>query len=172
MRSRIQRLLQRVWLLTERAFQIADEIQPPIDEFRRGIVFTRRLRRVPFPVRTFPEGIEPRLPGAIRDRETRIGRRQPIRGQDFSGLLKHVSHTRVGAFDTEFQRCPLPGAVGGFPEQIVGDVDQFIVQILLQDTDRLHLTRCAGLPGQFVPPTGSLHHRKESTHVQGMIVQQ
>jgi hypothetical protein len=46
--SRIQRLLQRVRLLAKRAFQIADQIQPPIDEFRLGIDFTRRLRRFLF----------------------------------------------------------------------------------------------------------------------------
>ena len=40
MRSRIQRLLQRVRFRAERAFQIADEIEPPIDEFLRGIDLT------------------------------------------------------------------------------------------------------------------------------------
>ena len=54
-RSRVQCLLQRVRLLAERSFHIADEIQLPIDELLRGIDFSRRLRRVPFRVRTFPE---------------------------------------------------------------------------------------------------------------------
>ena len=80
MRGRNQRLLQRVRFRTERAFQIAYEIQPPIDEFRLGIVFSRRLGRLLFVFFTLPEEIEPRIPGAIPDRETGFGRRQPIRG--------------------------------------------------------------------------------------------
>jgi hypothetical protein len=48
MRSRIQRLLQRVRFRAERALQITNEIQPPIDEFRLGIVFTMRLGRLLF----------------------------------------------------------------------------------------------------------------------------
>jgi hypothetical protein len=57
-------------------------------------------------------------------------------------------------------------------EQIVSDGDQGIVQILPPDADRTGFTRRTGLPCQLVPPAGALHHRKEPTHVERMIVQQ
>ena len=66
-RRRIQGLLQRVRLLAKGTFQIADEIQPPVDEFRLGIVFTIRFGRLLLSRRTFPQGIEACLPGAIGD---------------------------------------------------------------------------------------------------------
>jgi len=69
-RGCIQCLLQRVGLLIERTFQIADEIQPPIDEVRLGIVSAMGLRRGPFAFRTLPEVIEPRLARAVRDPQT------------------------------------------------------------------------------------------------------
>ena len=58
-RRRIQRLLQHVRLLIQRVFEVADEIQPPIDECRLGIALTRRLRRVLFALFSFPKVIEP-----------------------------------------------------------------------------------------------------------------
>ena len=57
-RRRIQRLFQRVRLLAKGTFQIADEIQPPVDEFRLGIVFTIRFGRLLLSRWTFPQGIE------------------------------------------------------------------------------------------------------------------
>ena len=62
-----QSLLQRLGSLAQLTLQIADEIQPPIDERLLGIVFAFRLHSVPFSFRTFPEGIELRFPGAVGD---------------------------------------------------------------------------------------------------------
>mgnify|MGYP000438134098 CR=1 FL=1 len=52
----IQGLLQRVRLLAERTFQIADEIQPPVDEFRLGILFMIRFGWLLFVPSDFPTG--------------------------------------------------------------------------------------------------------------------
>ena len=53
---RIQCLLQRFGPLAKRTLQTADEIQPPVDEFRLGILFTIRFGWLLFVPSDFPAG--------------------------------------------------------------------------------------------------------------------
>ena len=56
-------------------------------------------------------------------------------------MLEYLPEERVGAFDAKLQPIVFPRASGGFPEQVLGDVDERAVQIRFQDTDRIDFAR-------------------------------
>ena len=68
-------------------------------------------------------------------------------------------------FDMKFQNILFRGATEGFTEQVVGDVDEIVVQIVLRDVDWRLTTRCLTSGRKRVPPTCPFRHREESPDV-------